>query len=164
MTPYKNLIIYNLKWSVGILLVFVFLIFSSSCKKRNEQNQQVPYVPLVPDILLYSSDPEFFPLNVSSGYLYRNGASRGVLIYRASIFSDNNDNGFRAFDRHCPYDTNNPDGIISVDSTNSFVGKCKSCGSEFILFNGAVNQGPAQFPLRTMRIVDWDGNRLFIRH
>jgi len=158
------MIIRILKNHLSFFLILIIVLNLGSCKKRNEQNQQVPYVPLVPDIILYASDPEFFPLNVSSGYLYRNGASRGIIIYRASVFSDNTDNGFRAYDRHCPYDVNNPEGIISIDSTNSFVGKCKSCGSEFVLFNGSVNKGPAQFPLRTMRIVDWDGNRLFIRH
>lgn len=148
---------FKIKFVLVIIVLAVFVL--ESCRKQDEV---VPYAPIMPSIRLFSSDPEFFTLNITSGHLYREGASRGVLIYRNSIDQSSMQNNFRVYDRHCPYDVQNPNGIIHVDSTNNFLAVCHDCKSSFFLYDGSVHIGPAKYPLRAIRNVIWNGDLLEI--
>ncbi len=133
-------------WLIVVFSVFEFI----SCRKRD--NQVVPNVPV--EINIYTTDPLFFNLQVTGGWEYITGGSRGILIYRSS----NND--FLAFDRHCPYKVDDPCGQVKVNSTNiSAVDSC--CGSQFSIIDGSVQKGPAAMPLKLYQTT-FDGSVLHI--
>lgn len=140
----------NLKKIFILLFVFFAGMFYFSCKK-NDQGE-IPPVPV--DIYLYTTDPLFFNLQVAGGWEYITGGSRGILVYRAS----NSD--FLAFDRHCPYQPENPCGVVSADSSYvSAVDSC--CGSRFSMIDGSVQKGPAAMPMKQYQ-TNFDGTVLHI--
>jgi len=120
--------IYLLSW---ILPLFVW----SGCKKDNNT------VPVVyTDIYLYTTDPNFAPLNATSGYTYLAGGSKGILIFRKSQTE------FMAYDRHCTYKVENGD-IVTVDASG-LLAVDAGCNSKFLITDGSPNQGPAINPLK----------------
>ena len=88
-------------------------------------------------------------ISVPGTWTYINGGSRGIIIYRVS------NEEFRAFDRHCTYDSGNSCALVSVDATN-ITGVDECCGSTFILTDGSVTQGPASLPLKQYQ-TSYDG-------
>ena len=118
------------------LLSISSLILCFSCSK---QRNVVPYVYV--DQYINLSLPSSGSLNITGGWSYISGGSKGIIIYRQSY------NQFSAYDRHCTYNANNPCGKANVDSTNSFV-ECSCDGSKFQLYDGLVIQGPASYSLK----------------
>ncbi len=119
-------------------LIFLLLIFSS-CKKSKEQPAG-GYV----DVYLYASDPSFFPLQVTGGWMYypanNNSGLKGLIIYR------NSNEQFSAYDRACPYHTRESCAILQVEADNvSAVDSC--CGSRFLIIDGQIINGPSTSPL-----------------
>ncbi len=116
----------------NILLIVSFaLLMVLSCKKKSAD-----YVPNVAvDIYLYTTDPNFVPLNSIGGYTYLNGGSKGIIVYRKSQTE------FMAYDRHCTY--NIPAGNQIVVDASGLIAKDAVCGSQFLLTDGSVNKGPA---------------------
>lgn len=104
----------------------------------------IPYVPI--DITINTFEPQFISLQAVGGWAYLNGGSRGLILYRASIDQVN------CYDRHCPYNTENSCGKVSIDSTGLFLvdNDCfgGGCGSRFSLINGSVVDGVAIYPLK----------------
>ena len=132
------------------LLFFVLCFFLSNCKKNNDD--RVPYVPV--NVVLNTSDPLFVRLNAPGGWVYINGGSRGIVIYRLSL------DDFRAYDRHCTYQPTDACGKVSVNASQIMaVDSC--CGAEFVLTDGSVAKQPASRPL-TQYTTSYDGNRLLI--
>lgn len=86
--------------------------------------------------------------------MYETGGSRGIIVYRDSFSS------FKAYDRHCTYDSSNSCALVSVDVTN-ITGLDDCCGSKFNLLTGSINQGPATFPLKEYQTT-FDGGVLHI--
>ena len=129
--------------------VFLMLSVFSSCKKDKDT---VPDV--YTDILLYSTDPAFAPLNAITGYTYLPGGSKGVLVYRKS------QNEFMAYDRHCPY--NVQDGnVVTVDASGLLV-EDVACSSKFLITDGTPDgTGPAINPLKYFQ-TSYDGTVLHI--
>lgn len=128
-----------------IYRVLGILAFSSLIFLRCRQYPaNIPYVPI--DITISTFDPQFVSLQAVGGWAYVNGGSRGLILYRASIDQVN------CYERHCPYDTENPCGKVSVDSTGLFLidNDCygEGCGSRFSLINGSVVDGVAIYPLK----------------
>jgi len=123
----------NAVLTVVLLMLFVF---AASCK--NDQDNRVPNVPV--DITLSLNNPSFIGLQVVGGWAYITGGSRGIIIYR------NAPEEFIALERHCPYEVNERD-IIHVTDSNILASDTLSCGSAFVLTDGSISQGPAEFPL-----------------
>jgi nitrite reductase/ring-hydroxylating ferredoxin subunit len=118
-------------------LYLLFIIIFSSCSKNDNSN-----IPLVPvNLNLHINDPAYINITVPGGWIYINGGSRGIIVYRLS-----NDE-FNAYDRHCTYDSSNSCALVSVDISN-ITGLDDCCGSKFILTDGSVTQGPASLPLK----------------
>lgn len=118
--------------------IFILLLFSVfSCSKDNNAN-----IPLVNvNFTINVNNPAYSNVAVPGGWMYINGGSRGIILYRYS-----NDE-FRAFDRHCTYDVTSTCGLVSVDNSN-IVGFDDCCGSKFLVSDGSVTQGPANLPLK----------------
>ncbi|MCX7742966.1 MAG: hypothetical protein N2167_00230 [Flavobacteriales bacterium] len=128
-----------------VLSVLAIFVASSLLFIRcGQYPANIPYVPI--DITISTFDPQFVSLQAVGGWAYLNGGSRGLILYRASIDQVN------CYERHCPYDTENPCGKVSVDSNGLFLvdNDCygEGCGSRFSLINGSVVDGVAIYPLK----------------
>ena len=112
------------------------LVITDSCKDEDE------YIPLVRvDLIIYTNDPSFNEISVPGTWTYVNGGSRGIIIYRVS------NSEFKAYDRHCTYDSRNSCALVSVDATN-ITATDNCCDSEFLLVDGSVIKNPASLPLK----------------
>ena len=131
------------------LSITLIVLLSISCKKDKEV---IPNVPI--DIYVYTNDPQFIDLNAVGGWVYVAGGSRGIIIYRKS-----NDE-FMTYDRHCTYQPNNSCARVEVNSSDIIaVDSC--CGSQFVITDGSVSNGPASQPLRAYQNT-YDGTVLHI--
>ncbi len=126
---------FNLKTLFYAVLLLNMTLFLSCNEKKNP----VPNVSV--DFYVDLTDPLYYDLQITGGYVYVTGGVSGILVYCISA------DEYRAYDRACPYDidcgrvTVKEDGFFAVDSV--------CCGSEFSLFfDGAAEKGPAQFPLK----------------
>ncbi len=126
-------------------------LFLGGCNPNIDQQTVIPFTPV--DVMLFTSDPLFIDLNFPGGSVYLNGGSRGIIVYR--LDQDN----FMAFDRHCTYEVSNPCGVIDVNANLLLEDYC--CGSQFLITDGSVFEGPAQVPLHRYR-TSFDGNTLRI--
>lgn len=134
-----------LKYGLAVLIV---LLFFFRCKK---DNNYVPYVYV--DEYIYATDPAFFPLNAVTGYIYWQGGSKGLIIFRKG------QNEFVAYDRHCTYKVEDGDQI-KVDASG-LLATDAACNTKFSMTDGSVNSGPATRPLK-MYEVSFDGTVLHI--
>ncbi|MBL4623978.1 MAG: hypothetical protein JKY42_02375 [Flavobacteriales bacterium] len=131
-------------FTLGILILFL------GCSKSSDTG--IPYVQV--NIQLYTTDPVFFNLSAVGGWEYINGGSKGILVYRSGI------DEFKAYDRHCPYQPGDACSKISVDSSNIIaIDTC--CGSQFVITDGQVTNGPAVEPLKEYQ-TSYDGTVLTI--
>jgi nitrite reductase/ring-hydroxylating ferredoxin subunit len=130
-------------------ILFIIILFTG-CSKNDNSN-----IPLVPvNLNIHVNDPAYITITVTGGWTYVNGGSRGIIIYRLS-----NDK-FKAYDRHCTYDSSNSCALVSVDLSN-ITGLDDCCGSKFILTDGSVTNGPASLPLKQYQ-TSFDGSTLRI--
>jgi nitrite reductase/ring-hydroxylating ferredoxin subunit len=131
---------------------FIIVLIFFSCRKANNRDSWIPYVYV--DIAINVNEPAYFNLSAIGGWEYLSGGSRGLLVYRKS-----NDE-FLVYDRHCPYQPSDECGRIEVDNTNiSAIDSC--CMSRFLLTDGSVTEGKAEFPL-AMYNTTFDGAVLYI--
>ena len=134
------------KWFYILLVPFIF----STCTK--DENSNIPLVNV--NITIHINDPAYNVIAVPGGWTYVNGGSRGIIIYRIS------NNEFKAYDRHCTYDSSNSCALVSVDVTNiTALDDC--CGSKFLLTDGSVTKAPANLPLKQYQ-TSFDGQVLRI--
>ena len=133
-----------------LYIIIISLLFLR-CSKN--QDQGIPLVRV--DTTIYANNPSFNNISVPGTWMYINGGSRGIIIYRVS------NEEFKAYDRHCTFEPDNSCGLVSVDATNiaGVDGDC--CGSTFILTDGAVTKGPATLPLKQYQ-TSFDGSVLKI--
>ena len=139
------------KYFILPVILSALFILSSSCQKGKQG--PVPNVPV--DIRMYSSDPNFVPLNAVGGWTYYPGGNRGIVIYRKNV------NDFAAYDRTCTYLPADASEVVSVESANNILVTDAHCGSKFQLTDGTVNKGPATLALKAYQ-TSFDGNLLHI--
>jgi|LZCG01.1.fsa_nt_gb nitrite reductase/ring-hydroxylating ferredoxin subunit len=135
------------------ILTAILLIFLAGC----DENQHCKRIETGPvNIIIYPNSTEYQQLNVPGGWLYLTAypPSKGILVYRYSNYE------FRAYERTCPYDPEDPNAIILADSSGLFAYDTV-CGSRFLLTDGYPIDGPAQCPL-TQFYTSYDGNKLRI--
>ncbi len=121
-----------------LLPFLALLLLLAACRK--EQTTGVP--PTVVDFTVNINFPEYANLQVPGGWVYVNGGSRGIILYRK------NQDQFVALDRHCPYQ---PENLcrVTVDDTQVLARDTACCGSAYLLDGGGVVNGPSSFGLRT---------------
>ena len=132
------------------LIIFLTVLVLFSCKKKSTD-----YVPTVTvNTYLSASDPAFAPLNAINGSTYlSNCGVAGILVFRKSQTE------FMAYDRCCTYKVSEGN-VIAVDASG-LISKDAVCGSQFILTDGSVNNGPASNPLKRYQTT-FDGTVLHI--
>ncbi len=134
-----------------IIFLFIFLSMIASCSKNNNTNW-IPYVPVNIDI--YPANPQYIDLYPVGGWIYHTGGSRGLIIYHFS------QDEYYAFDQHCPYQPTNSCGTVRME-TDDITAVDTCCGSQFIITDGSVIQGPAGLPLKQYQTY-YDGTTLHI--
>ena len=123
-----------------VLFALLAILFAPGCKK--ERNVDVPLVNV--DITINVNLPAYNALAVTGGWLYINGGSEGLIVYRKDA------DEFTALDRHCTY---HPEDLcrVYVDDSQVIARDTVStdhCGSAFLLMDGSVVQGPAALGLK----------------
>lgn len=132
--------------------IYILLaLFSLACSKENN-NSNIPLVSV--NYYIHVNDPAYNNVTTPGGWMYLNGGSRGIILYRAS-----NDQ-FRAYDRHCTYNSTSTCALVSVE-TNNITALDDCCGSKFLLTDGSVTQNPANLPLKQYN-TSFDGSVLHI--
>jgi hypothetical protein len=134
--------IYNRK---TFILLFLINILLTSCKDK------APYpIPNVPvNILINLNLPSYQPLNAPGGWVYVDGGSKGIVVYR-------NFDEFVALDRHSTYLPEEPCAIVYVDSVNYFNLNDSCSASVYSILDGTVIKGPAKWGLKQYQ-TSWDG-------
>ena len=119
------------------------------CKNKYEG---IPNISV--DIYINIQNPQYQNLSGMGSWAYIEGGSKGIIV-----FNSDNEN-FLAYERHCPYDSQNSCSRVSVDETNLFaVDSC--CSSKYQLLNGSAIDGPASLPLIGYN-TSFDGNIIHI--
>jgi len=129
----------------------LFALILSACSKDNN-NSNIPLVTV--NHYIHTNNPAYNDVSVPGGWMYLNGGSRGIILYRVS-----NDE-FKAFDRHCTYNPTSTCALVSVE-TNNITGYDDCCGSKFLIIDGSVTQGPANLPLKQYQTT-FDGSILHV--
>lgn len=123
-------------------IISLTLLMLTSCTDDEELNQ----VPVVPLNLSISLDlPLYAPLQNPGGWIYVDGGSMGVVVYRIGPEE------FSAFDRHCTFQVENQCQIAVDEDSNVSAVDYNCCNSVFNLLDGGVMSGPARRPLRRMQ-------------
>ncbi|NQX98665.1 MAG: hypothetical protein HRT73_12420, partial [Flavobacteriales bacterium] len=72
--------------------VYIIIISLSYFSCSKDKNSNIPLVRV--DITIHTNDPAFNTISVPGTWMYVNGGSRGLIIYRIS------NEEFKAYDRH----------------------------------------------------------------
>jgi Rieske Fe-S protein len=141
----------------------IFPCFFIMCKKAAPQNAALvgnAGTSVLVDAYVYSNTPEFFPLNVVGGSIYKAVGIKGIIIYRVSNSGGNGD--FVAFERSCSYDgANKTNALVKIQSDKVSAKDSSCCGSKYSIIDGSVINGPSTYPLRAYHTT-FDGNALHI--
>jgi nitrite reductase/ring-hydroxylating ferredoxin subunit len=131
-------------------LLLIFLLLTPQCKK--DKQDEIPYVYV--NFYINTTSTQYLGLNNIGGYVYVTGGVRGILIYRRST------DEFMAYERNCPYQPSNTDANVEVDQS-AVIAVDSSCGSQFLLLDGSIVQGPATIFLKQYH-TSFDGTTLHV--
>jgi hypothetical protein len=137
-----------LKFCFGLVLLLFF-----QCKKDEPQVVKQHPVPSVPvNLTIYPNDPLNFNIQAIGGWMYFAGGVNGIVVYRKS------EQEFIALERTS---TKNPSDSKSraVVLSDNFTLQDTVSASTWRILDGAVIQGPAEWPLRLYG-TSYDGNLL----
>ncbi|HOY32716.1 MAG TPA: hypothetical protein PKW80_12630 [Bacteroidales bacterium] len=140
----------EIKGHTLLIMVFVSACLLVSCKKKIKDPIPDVYVNFYMNI----SSTLYLELSSVGGFVNVSGGYRGITVYRLS--SDE----FVAFERACPYDWEVDSAMVGVDSSGLIM-NCHSCGSEFLIIDGSVINGPSSLSLKQYRAT-YDGQILHI--
>lgn len=131
------------------LTLFFALFLFTEC---NDYKDVVPNVYV--NFYVTLADPEFAPLHTPGNSVMVTGGVNGIIIYR--IDSEE----FAAYDRTCTYQVEENCRIVP-DETGLFAVDTVCCHSEFLLLDGSVTKGPAEYPLKRYQ-TSFDGYALHV--
>jgi hypothetical protein len=125
---------------------FVVILFGLLISACRDNPDRVPNVPV--DITINVNEPAWFNIQAVTGWVYITGGSRGIIIYRKSF------DEFVALERHVPY--NVQDGCAAVVTSDNVIVEDPCSGSQWIITDGSLIQGPASFNLTTYETIFTD--------
>jgi len=139
--------IYNSFLMFSIILINIFL---TSCGDK----EQHPIPNVAVSLIINLDLPAYQSLNTVGGWVYVQGGSKGIVVYRGF-------DSFTALDRHSTYDAAADCSIVSVDSLNFFVLNDGCSASQYNIMDGVVTKGPAKWGLKPYA-TSWDGQHSVI--
>src|SRR6218665_3450712 len=119
-----------------LLISLGIALLSSRC--RDNGSGIVPYVPFNHTINVLS--PEYFDLQVPSGWVYYAAGSQGLIIYRKT------ESEFVVLERHSTYRPEDNCAVVVMDDGVILDDPCSD--SQWLIMDGSVVNGPAAMPLR----------------
>jgi nitrite reductase/ring-hydroxylating ferredoxin subunit len=125
-------------WQFSLIVVLLL-----GCKKNatTDSYYNIPNVPV--NITINLNEPSSFNLGTFGGWIYVEGGSRGIIVYRAN-------EEYIAYERHSPHESERVCAVVSVDSTDLYA--LDECGeNKFLLLDGSVAEGKASLPLKRYR-------------
>lgn len=139
---------------IKIILAVLICVLALACKKKAQkvEDNGVPYTPI--NIVIYPGDPLNFKIQTPGGWMYFNGGSGGLIVYRKTAGE------FVVLDRTSTYLPDDVGARVKVQS-DAFTCKDTISGSKWQIVDGAVMTGPANLPLRLYNNT-YDGNALRI--
>lgn len=127
------------QWCHSLLLSLLFVVVTLFFGCDGYKHATIPEVDV--NFTIYPNDASYAALNHIGGYMYFTGGVAGIIVYRL-------DGGtFLAYDRACPYDWEDRDAWIIVESSGLTLTD-EHCHSRFNILDGGVIDGPSQFPLK----------------
>jgi nitrite reductase/ring-hydroxylating ferredoxin subunit len=135
-----------------LLSLLLLSTFFTNCSKNGDTTSSIPNVAV--SFAINPNSTEYYRLNTVNGWEMLTGGYKGILVFRVSP------DEFTAFERACPYDWQNSNARIVVD-TSGITAYCPSCKSEFILLDGTPFKGPSHFSLKRYNAT-YDGSILYI--
>ncbi len=123
-------------------LTALCLVLLNACDKDREHPVPYVYVDFDFNIIHYNLNSPGLSHQFSQT---ESGGYRGIIVYRLSM------DEFRAFDRACPCDPNHC--IVSINPDDQVLASDPCCGSTFLLLDGSVVEGDAQFPLKPYQAI-----------
>jgi nitrite reductase/ring-hydroxylating ferredoxin subunit len=139
----------NFFYSIKTLFSILFIsIFIQQCK---EYENPVPATNVNITIDLNDANYNDF---VPGSYKYITGGINGIVLYRKNF------NEFSALERTCPYEAEYGTRV-TVNPDNELFLICDSCESRFYIEDGALIEGPSEYPLRSYK-TSYDGRLLYI--
>lgn len=126
-------------------------ILLAGCSKENKRNE-IPVVAVY--FVINPNSTEYLELNPVNGWVPVTGGYAGIIIFRKSL------NEFMAFERACPYDWEQADARLEVES-GGITTACPHCGSKFIMLDGSPYQGPSPYPMKQYQ-TSYDGTVLIV--
>lgn len=124
----------------------IVLVFTLSCKKKNVPVNNPNQVNSNVNIYIDKNTPEFFPLQVAGGWIYKQGGTCGLIIYRIAQNETNGD--FVVFERNCPHEGGTNTNAVVYVQNDQITAKDTVCKSKFYITNGTVINGPSAYPLK----------------
>ncbi len=122
-------------FSVRACLLLLLLLATGSC--RDQRNEILPEVSF--NIFLNVNEPSLFDLSVPTGWVYYNGNTVDLIIYRNSAEE------FTCLDARSTF--NIEDGCLVRVMDDNVVIEDPCSGSQWLIMDGSVLNGPASRPL-----------------
>ncbi len=122
------------------IIISIICLFGITFMESCEKEYQHP-VPQVYEQDLTINLEMVYKLNTIGGWEYFTGGYNGIVIYRLS------EEEFRAFDRAC---TNDISKRVEVEDPP--IAKCEKCESSYLLLDGSVVSGKANYPLKQYQV------------
>lgn len=116
-----------------IYISLILLTVGIGCKKDNSHELQVPRIAT--DVTININLPGFSALANPGGWVYVNGGSQGIIVYRSSMDT------FSAFDRHCTYQVEKNCKVNVLDGNIAEDEDC--CHARFEIITGTPVSGEA---------------------
>lgn len=125
-------------------MLFISGIAFNSCSKGDnpEGSSNVPNVSV--NVSININTAQYNSLTKVGGQAYVSGGNRGLILYRE------NSSTITAFDRTCPYDLPDPNGIVQAQTNGTAI--CIDCGSTYNLTNGSFTTGPTTIGLKQYNV------------
>jgi hypothetical protein len=129
----------SLGWALGSVLALGSQLAFYGC--GSDSSTAEPLIPLVSfNESINLTNQQYVSLRADNGAAYVAGGVRGLIVVRQNAST------YYAFERNCPYRSNDTCARVRIDPSRLFL-KDACCGSQFDL-QGRVQQGPANRPLR----------------
>lgn len=124
------------------------MYISSGC---DGSQHPVPYVPVEKQINI--TLPSYSSLQGVSGWIYLEGGSKGLIVYRRSL------DAFVVMDRHSTHTSQSECTGVEVDSSNNLILYDPCSDAKYNIVDGSVMAGNAEYPLRQYN-TSFDGTSL----
>ena len=142
MTNYKKQVRPQVLW---LLLIFSFLVATTSCGTKTDSQPQFPYG--IVNLSFDLTNQQYRALRTDGGVvLFAKNSPDGPAGVKGVYVVRQNAQNYLAFERNCPYQPYDACALVNLDRSSRLFLRDSCCNSQFDL-RGQVTGGPALRPL-----------------